>query len=118
MGYLSAPPMTEIDIIAEGVGRIMGPAGAYDKSKFWLQSDATLVLAVLDAGGAVERQRYTVSAANFDSGGRAAFDTPEGRWNFNKAPCACGYGQLAYAKIIEGRVSTNRVRPPDWVSGL
>jgi len=118
MGYLSAPSRTEYTVVAEGVGRIMGPSGAYDKSKFWLKDDGTLVLAVLGAGGAVERQHHRVSAANFDSGGRAAFDTDQGRWNFNKAPCACGYGQLAYAGIDEGRVTVTKVRPPEWVTGL
>ena len=117
MGYLSSPPRTEFSVVAEGVGRIMGPHGAYDKSKFWLKEDGELVLAVL-ASGRVERHRYRVHAANFDSGGRAAFDTEAGRWNFNKAPCSCGYGSLAYAGIEDGRVITRRVRPPSWVTGL
>ena len=117
MGYLSAAPKTEHTIVAEGVGRIMGPHGAHDRSKFWLKDDGTLVLAVL-AGGRVERKHYRVTSADFDRAGRAAFDTADGRWNFNKAPCACGYGALAYAKIDEGRVMTTKVRPPSWVTGL
>lgn len=117
MGYLSAPPHLEVKIIAEGVGRIMGPSGAYDRSKFWLKEDGTLVLAVLERGKVV-RHHIEVSSANFDRSGRAAFNTDAGRWNFQKAPCACGYGTLAYAQIQEGRVSPVRVRPPDWVTGI
>jgi hypothetical protein len=117
MGILNAPPRTEFKIVAEGTGRIMGPAGAHDRSKFWLQDDGTLVLAVL-VKGRVDRQHYRVTSASFDKQGRASFDTPEGRWNFNKAPCACGYGSLAYAKIVEGRVTLTKVRPPEWVTGL
>jgi hypothetical protein len=119
MGFLTAPPRTEFNIVAQGVGRIMGPSGAYDKSKFWLKEDGTLVLAVMDRDTRqVERQHHQVTAANFDAGGRASFDTPQGRWNFAKAPCSCGYGALGYAAIADGRISLNRVRPPEWVTGL
>ena len=118
MGLLNAPPRTEFRVIMEGYGRIMGPMGAHDRSKFWLKEDGTLVLAVLNKANRVERQHYTVSRADFDKSKRAAFETPEGRWNFHQADCTCGYGSLAYATIEEGRVTTTRVRPPEWVTGL
>lgn len=118
MGYLTAPPRTELPLVMEGYGRIMGPSGAYDRSKFWLKDDGTLIIATLNSQGSVERQEHHCTAANFASGGKAAFDTAAGRWNFLQADCTCGYGTLAYAAPVDGRITITRVRPPEWVTGL
>jgi hypothetical protein len=111
MGYLTAEPTTEVQVVHTALGKL----GAGVKARVWLLADRSVVVCTVD-GGVVTRTSHDVLASQWDR--RAKLLTVQldggGVLVLDAKGCGCNMGKVANAAPIDGRYHLVRIRTPEW----